>query len=209
MTLRKDSSVAARTKSSEPKPTKGERTRARLLQAAAKEFARQGFDAARISDIVARAEVSQPAFYLYFGSKEAAYAEVINQFRTRLRNAIRSARLPKDLEKDQVADRVRWSVTTLLDALADDRDLLEVGFYQALAAEDIKAELSEQIAANVAAEQADGFFRKDMPPAFFADCLIGIVERMARSKSTPSERQQQARFIAELLLNGLRVQPHS
>lgn len=199
--------MAARTKSSEPKLTKGERTRARLLQAAAREFARHGFEAARISDIVARAEVSQPAFYLYFGSKEAVYAEVIDLFRTRLREAISSARLPDDLPADQIHERVRWSVWTLLEALAADRDLLEVGFYQALAAEDIKAQLVEQVARNVTAEQAAGFFRTEMPAQFFAECLIGIIERMARAKSSRAEREQQARLIADLLLNGLRVQP--
>ncbi|WP_369815820.1 TetR family transcriptional regulator [Achromobacter sp. 2789STDY5608615] len=42
--------------------TKGERTRLQLLEVAAAEFAERGFQHTRISDIVARAGVTQPVF---------------------------------------------------------------------------------------------------------------------------------------------------
>src|SRR5580698_7583907 len=54
----------------EPRSAKGRRTRARLLEAAKAVFERDGFLAARISDIAAEAEVSHGSFYHYFDSKE-------------------------------------------------------------------------------------------------------------------------------------------
>ena len=66
--------------SQDPRLTKGERTRLQLLEVAAAEFAERGFQHTRISDIVARAGVTQPVFYQYFTSKQAAYDELVGMF---------------------------------------------------------------------------------------------------------------------------------
>jgi AcrR family transcriptional regulator len=188
----------------EGQPTKGERTRARLLAAAAAEFAEHGFEAARISDIVARAELSQPAFYMYFVNKGAAYQELVDLFRTRIRMIVAAARLPDDLPADKVGERTRNGVLSLLTMLDQDRNLTRIGFFQAGEADGIKAELVELIATNVAAEQAAGIFRDDIPAVFFAQCLVGIVERLTRFDTGPDERKQQATLAADLLLCGLK-----
>ena len=56
--------------------------RAELLTAARAVFARKGYEAATVSDIVARAGVAQGTFYLYYPSKEAlagAFAQTISE----------------------------------------------------------------------------------------------------------------------------------
>lgn len=55
---------------------KGARTRARLIDAAKRVFERDGFLAARISDIVEQAGLSHGSFYHYFDSKEEILREV-------------------------------------------------------------------------------------------------------------------------------------
>src|SRR5881227_1571215 len=59
-----------------PRSTKGERTRARLLDAAKSVFEDSGFLEARISDIAERAGLSHGSFYTYFDSKEQIFREV-------------------------------------------------------------------------------------------------------------------------------------
>ncbi len=59
-----------------PRSKKGERTRARLLEAAREEFEEVGFLEARITDIADRAELSHGGFYHYFESKEQIFREV-------------------------------------------------------------------------------------------------------------------------------------
>src|SRR6478752_9873733 len=86
--------------------TKGERTRLQLLAVAAAEFAERGFQHTRVSDIVARAGVTQPVFYQYFTSKQAAYDELVGLFAQRLRQAISEARLPASLDGTELADRI-------------------------------------------------------------------------------------------------------
>jgi AcrR family transcriptional regulator len=59
-----------------PRSSKGERTRATLLQAAKEVFEEHGFVEARISDIAERAELSYGAFYHYFTAKDEIFREV-------------------------------------------------------------------------------------------------------------------------------------
>ena len=56
----------------------------RLLEAAVRVFGEQGFSAARVSDIVARAGVAQGTFYLYFRNKKAIFLELVDGFFDRL-----------------------------------------------------------------------------------------------------------------------------
>jgi len=58
---------------------KGRRTRAHLLDVAGGLFARSGYDATSVSDIVRAAEVSRGAFYLYFASKAALLEALVGE----------------------------------------------------------------------------------------------------------------------------------
>lgn len=62
-----------------PRTTRGERTAARLLEAAREVFADRGYAAARVEDIVAVAGVSHGTFYTYFSNKADALDALIDQ----------------------------------------------------------------------------------------------------------------------------------
>lgn len=53
-----------------------ERTRARILEAAAAEFGAKGYAATRTTDIAARAGVNKQLISYYFGGKEGLYKEI-------------------------------------------------------------------------------------------------------------------------------------
>jgi len=184
--------------------TKGERTRLQLLQVAAAEFAERGFQQTRISDIVARAGVTQPVFYQYFSSKQAAYDELVGMFAQRLRQAISLARLPADLDGTQMSDRIRRGVRGLLAILQEDPNLTRIGFFQVSAAEALKDELVAMIADNVLAEQQAGLFRAEISADWFAQSLMGIIERFTRQLPDAAQQQALAEFITDLLLDGIR-----
>jgi AcrR family transcriptional regulator len=67
---------------------RGQRTRQRLLDAAAEVFDRIGYHAARVDDIVAAAESSHGTFYLYFTSKEDLFEQLVGEVATELRGLI-------------------------------------------------------------------------------------------------------------------------
>lgn len=54
-----------------------ERTRARILYAALKEFAARGFSGARVDAIARRAAINKRMLYHYFGNKEHLFREVL------------------------------------------------------------------------------------------------------------------------------------
>jgi AcrR family transcriptional regulator len=57
--------------------TKSERTRERILDAAAVAFRERGFAATRLSDIAGRAQLQTPSLYYHFASKEELIEEVL------------------------------------------------------------------------------------------------------------------------------------
>jgi AcrR family transcriptional regulator len=61
-----------------PTPTKGERTRQALLDAAIGRFARDGFRGTSVADIARDARLSGTAAYAYFPSKEALFVAAVD-----------------------------------------------------------------------------------------------------------------------------------
>jgi AcrR family transcriptional regulator len=75
----------------QPKTDRGERTRQKILAAAALEIGRRGFSVTSISDITAAAGVGQGTFYIYFQSKEEVLREVVLQMGRDLRQHLSEA----------------------------------------------------------------------------------------------------------------------
>ena len=69
---------------SESAPTRGERTRGRLLEAGTAVFAERGFHAARVDDVVKTACTSHGTFYLYFSSKEDLFRALAMEVATEM-----------------------------------------------------------------------------------------------------------------------------
>ncbi len=66
-------------------------TRARLFQAAISEFSARGFDRASVADIARAANVSRPAFYAHFPTKEHVLLELQWKLELELTDRIRRA----------------------------------------------------------------------------------------------------------------------
>ena len=62
-----------------PQLTKGERTRARILEVAEAMFAAQGYEATTLRDIAKEVPIQQPGLYNYFETKDDLYGAVIEK----------------------------------------------------------------------------------------------------------------------------------
>jgi AcrR family transcriptional regulator len=58
-------------------PTKGQRTRERIIVAARDLFARQGYEATTLRQVAAQAGIREPGLYNHFASKQALYEVVL------------------------------------------------------------------------------------------------------------------------------------
>lgn len=106
----------------EPRTARGQATRRKLLDAAAAEFAQNGFHAGSISAITRRAGVALGSFYTYFDSKDAIFRALVSDMseavRVAAREAIAPAMAPLEIE--------RAALTAFLAFAADHKEIYRI-----------------------------------------------------------------------------------
>lgn len=187
------------------KGKKGQESQARLLTAAAYEFAHHGYHETKISSIVARAGLTQAAFYLYFSSKGAIFAKLIADLRTRLRLLAEATRLRPGLTAEDLPRRLQASMELGFRFFQENADLVTIGMFLAPEAEEIKAEGVALLAANLRAEREVGYIRPEVSVEFAAECLLAIVLRLAQSQLFPGKQgpTSLAAQCADLFMHGV------
>jgi TetR/AcrR family fatty acid metabolism transcriptional regulator len=161
-----------------PKTSRGEKARSKLLQAAVETFAKRGFHATKISDIVRRAGVSQPSFYMYFASKDAIYRSLLSQAHEELLALIKAIRLSPRLDPNKVESGTVNSLTAFLEYFSTNPDLSKIAYFQSAEAEKLKSTVVRMMARNIDAEKRSGYFRSGIDSTFLAECIHGSLERL-------------------------------
>lgn len=103
----------------------GEQRKQQLLDAAAAQFAANGYDATRIADICREAGVAKGLFYWYFPTKAELFSELVRSMRTRLRRAQARAMAEESNPLEQIVDGTKATVRFMA-ANASYFDLLDV-----------------------------------------------------------------------------------
>jgi AcrR family transcriptional regulator len=104
--------------------------RQQILSVARDVFARRGYHAAKVDDIVAAAGVARGTFYLYFQDKRAIFGEIVD--RTIARIGIAIVRVdPRDTVRS-VADQIRENIRRIVRVLLDDRATTKILLTDAL-----------------------------------------------------------------------------
>lgn len=180
---------------------RGAATQSRLRTAAIEAFAENGFHATKVSDIVAKAGVTQPTFYSYFESKDAAYEMLVTRFREELRRITAENLIDPQTPRAELVGRVTLSFQRFLDFLMADRQLTEIGFFQPPGCSVTKALMVEWVGNNIKEEQRTGVFRNDIPANHIARLLVGLLEQMARP-GAGGDAQALAAVCAALFCEG-------
>ncbi|MFX8762527.1 helix-turn-helix domain-containing protein, partial [Acinetobacter baumannii] len=90
-----------------------------ILMHARDVFAKSGYHAAKIDDIVAAAKIARGTFYLYFEDKRAIFEEIVDRVLARFGMTIMPVN-PHDPVRS-VADQVRENIRRILAVLLEDR----------------------------------------------------------------------------------------
>ncbi|MBX3227663.1 MAG: TetR/AcrR family transcriptional regulator [Labilithrix sp.] len=93
--------------------------RQQILQNARDVFARLGYHAAKIDDIVAAAGIARGTFYSYFEDKRAIFEEIVDQTFARIGASI--VHVDTDDPARSVAEQVRQNIRAIVHALLEDR----------------------------------------------------------------------------------------
>lgn len=183
-------------------------TQQKLRRAAITVFARKGFYETKISDIVAEAQVSQPAFYLYYASKDAAFDSLVTEFRAALREATRQCLISPGLTPDELYKDLCLSFSRFLTVLTQDRALTEIGFFQARSGDTTKAEMTEWITDNMERERRAGILRTDIPVKYQAGLVIGLLDQMTRMAVNEEHTDELAKVCARIFCDALAEPKH-
>ncbi|MGW7519078.1 TetR/AcrR family transcriptional regulator [Streptomyces sp. NPDC054796] len=162
-------------------------TRALLLEAAERVFARRGYGRTTVADIAAEADVSRAGFYVYFASK----AEVFRVLAGRVRDAFLAAQEVPGTDPDDPHAVARDSVGAFIAAYAAHLPLLALFEQQALADEEV-ARLWSEIHRRPLHRHAK--YVRRLAEAGLAD---PVVEPLALARAVGAMSTQSARLVAE------------
>src|SRR5689334_9737095 len=157
--------------------------RDRILKAAVKVFARNGFYATRVSEVAKAAGVADGTIYLYFKSKDELLVSLFEDRVERLLSFMKD-----DLPRHKHAsDKLRRVIEMQLGLFEGERDLAEVitvilrqstKLMKEFAAPRFTSYL-EAIARIIQEGQASGEFRRDLSPTLVARATFGALDGIA------------------------------
>jgi len=155
--------------------------RAALLSAARNIFAEKGVEAARVSEIVARAGVAQGTFYLYFTSKSSLILTLTDEvYATICEDVARALAV-----EEHVAGQVSAGVAAAFAAIERNRDIFAIVHPRAGGAEirreseRLFAPYYELVAATIRAGQAHGEIPAEVTPDLAARLVVDLIDSAA------------------------------
>lgn len=183
--------------------------RQRILLAAARLFSESPYDAVHVDEIALAARVAKPTVYRYFATKEALFAEALEQAIDELSSAVGGI----CVRRETAEERLRSVITLVLDRVGHLKAV-----WRAMESEGVHLngqgrltirrrfrELSGRIAQVLREGHEDGAFGS-VDPELSALVLLGGL-RMAASAERNGSDHNHAESIADLFLSGLKG-PH-
>ncbi len=206
--------AAAGAKKKDAPPELGKRER--ILEAAIKVFAAEGFYNAKVSQIAQAAGVADGTIYLYFKSKDDL---LINLFEDRMEQVNANLREAITSERSAVA-RLRRIVKLHLELVEANRDMAEVISVELRQSSKFIREYSNPkfaeflrtIAGAVVEGQRSGELRTGIDPYIFARALFGALDEIALAwlvkhpgSKASIELPRAAEQLGDLFIDGLRA----
>ncbi len=186
--------------------------RDRILNAAIKVFAKNGFYATRVSEIAKAAGVADGTIYLYFKNKDDVLISIFEDGIRRLLTILRKVAA----SDDPVEQRIKRIIELQLGLLEDQRDLAEVITVNLRQSSRLLKqygaplfmEYIEVLAGVVDEGQKQGTFRSDLNSRVVARALFGALDGIlltwALGEADPQALRRAASHCASLFLEGLR-----
>jgi AcrR family transcriptional regulator len=216
---------ADETADSEAPHGRAAQTRAALIAAARDVIERDGYHAARITDIAGQAGAAIGSFYHHFSSKQAVFTAVMHQHLDTLHNNVgtdgggssdtdgREVRTPAELRAHAV-QRVNAAVERYLDDYPGHTSLLLLRLDEAIGTHPELIELrlavhrhfASAIAASLRRWQAAGIADATLDADHAADALaamVGHATRVWRLFGSPYDRDVASRNLTTLWCNGV------
>ncbi len=192
-----------------------EKRRKQLLDAATTVFARKGYWAASISDIIQVADVARGSFYRYFQSKQEIFVAIVDQFREQERLLVEQLdELTEFREGENFEKRVRVGILCWLQLYhrnlpAAKIVLQEANMIDPSAArkrEDLRRAVRAALVRMILRRQEAGLYHRRISPELTAHFLLGMFDEIAANclnKAKRTDLPSLAEQFVDFELNGL------
>lgn len=177
-------------------PSKGERTRQRLLDIAVERFGAEGFRRTSVSGIAREAGVTQAAVYAYFANKEALFEAAVDEDAEGLVQDAEAAIDPDQPLRDRLLTMYVHLMAGLEDHPLTTRVLggQEAEVIHRLLTLPVLQRIEAALTVDIEAGQRDGTVYRGAPPSVLAEGLLTIVltllmARVQVGSETTAQRQ--------------------
>ena len=188
-----------------PRTSRGERTAARLREAARDVFAGRGYAAARVEDVVAEAGVSHGTFYTYYENKAAVLDALIDQTEQAL-TAIGDEPL---WDQPDAAAAIREVIARFAEVFSGYGDVLAAWLEASAYEQHFRTRLRQVREAyidQVASHLAPALEHTPHDPTVAASALVAMVEGYATqglAADDPEQRETTVNTLAAIWFGGL------
>lgn len=187
-----------------PRTTRGERTAARLRQAAREVFAERGYAAARVEDVVAVAGVSHGTFYTYFTNKADALDALIDETAAELQAVVE-----EPWDGPDAAAAIATVIERFVEIFGEHADVMGTWLEASAHEPHFRKRLHEVRAgyiARVAEQLGPALAHTPHDPTVAAAALVAMVEGYATQglrADDAEDRASRVRTLAALWFGGL------
>ncbi len=186
---------------------RAEERRKSIIRAAIKVFAKKGYHAATMGEVVARAGIAKGTAYWYFPSKKDLFLAVLEEVSDAFRREVRAAALEHSSPMRRLEEAVRKGVI-----MAGIRPHLFKAYFQDVPWEEpqfqkvrkeIMSRFARELASTYRAAASAGEARQ-VDPELAARAILGMVDYLAREVvEKGASAEEAAEFAVALLRRGL------
>ncbi len=191
-----------------------ERTRQRILKAALRLFARQGYDRTTTKDLASAANIAEGTLFRHFPSKKAILIEVATLGWVEILTDLLT-----ELSEMGSYKAVAQVMRRRMLRLSENSDLMRVCFLEAQFHPDLRERIQSETIAKMT-DVAEAFFQtamdrgiyRPMNPKIVAQVFLGMFaiagfsdRTILEPQASPQELKEMAEGIADIFLNGVLV----
>jgi AcrR family transcriptional regulator len=180
-----------------PRPPLQQRVADAILDAAADVLVMRGQQAS-MNDVAAAAGVARATVYRYFSSRHALVEELTNVAMTAAGARLASARIDEVAPEEAIARAVRALVDVGAPFLVVARERVLPD------PEQFERNLAVPLRRMVERAQQDGVLRRDLPTAWLAEALVGLLVNILSARRD-LDREDVVEVVTSLFLDGARA----
>jgi AcrR family transcriptional regulator len=184
----------------------GEISRDRILTAAKRLFAANGYNGTTVSQIVQEAGLTQAAFYFYFKSKADILHDIFQTFEQQLEHFADAGKQLGRGSQSTIEQQLLETYTGLFELFGANHEITRIVFNEGDQSKVLRSKIVTRISDNMRENQALGFVRPGIDTDMFAEMLIASIVRIVERYGDEEGRfppETLGRLLSEIVCCGV------